>query len=135
MFDSTDSSLTPALLFRNLSFTTNDKIKMINLTIDFGLSTKRSDGPLLWTAIFFLIQTIANKLALCKSKTRVTSSNRRVRRLKAQVARLKAWVERLKARARRLKARFTVSSETILGTKQEFLFTWVAPVFYYWVFH
>ena len=66
LLDSTDTSLTQILLFGNSSFTTNDNTKIINLTIDFVLSTKRFDGPLLSTVIFFssLIQTIINKPAL-----------------------------------------------------------------------
>ena len=47
LLDSTDTSLTQILLFGNSSFTTNDNTKIINLTIDFVLSTKRFDGPLL----------------------------------------------------------------------------------------
>ena len=56
LLDSTDSSLTQTLLFGNSAFATiiNCSTKIINLTIDFVLSTKRFDGPLLWTAIFFL---------------------------------------------------------------------------------
>ena len=66
LFDSTDSSLTQILQFRNSSFTTNDNT-ITNLTTDFVLSTKIFAGPLLWTVIFFftsLIQTIVNKPAL-----------------------------------------------------------------------
>ena len=47
LLDSTDTSLTQILLFGNSSFTTNDNTKIINLTIDFVLSTKRFDEPLL----------------------------------------------------------------------------------------
>ena len=47
LLDSTDTSLTQTLLFGNSSFTTNGNKKIINLTIDFVLSTKRFDGPLL----------------------------------------------------------------------------------------
>ena len=47
LLDSTDTSLTQILLFGNSPFTTNDNTKIINLTIDFVLSTKRFDGPLL----------------------------------------------------------------------------------------
>ena len=39
--------ITYTLLFGNSSFTTSDNTKIINLTIDFVLSTKRIDGPLL----------------------------------------------------------------------------------------
>ena len=46
LLDSTDTSLTQILLFGNSSFTTNDNTKIINLTIDFVLSTKRFNGPL-----------------------------------------------------------------------------------------
>ena len=65
LLDSTNSSLTQTLLFRNSSLTTNDNTKIINLIIDFVLSTKRFDVPILWAVIFFfsLIQTIMNKLA------------------------------------------------------------------------
>ena len=47
LLDSTDTSLTQILLFGNSSFTTKDNTEIINLTIDFVLSTKRFDGPLL----------------------------------------------------------------------------------------
>ena len=47
LLNSTDTSLTQILLFGNSSFTTNDNTKIINLTIDFVLSIKRFDGPLL----------------------------------------------------------------------------------------
>ena len=54
LLHSIDTSLTQILLFGNSSFNTNDNTKIINLTIDFVLSTKRFDGPLLRTVIFFL---------------------------------------------------------------------------------
>ena len=47
LLDSTDTSLTQILLFGNSSFTTNNNARIINLTIDFVLLTKRFDGPLL----------------------------------------------------------------------------------------
>ena len=47
LLDSTDTSLTQILLFGNSSFTTNNNTRIINLTIDFVLLTKRFDGPLL----------------------------------------------------------------------------------------
>ena len=47
LLDSTDNSLTQILLSGNSFFTINDNTKTINLTIDFVLSTKSSDGPLL----------------------------------------------------------------------------------------
>ena len=47
LLDSTDTSLSQILLFENASCTTNDNTKIINLTIDFILSTKRFDRPLL----------------------------------------------------------------------------------------
>ena len=46
LFDSADTSLIQILLFGNSSFTTNDNTKI--LTIDFVLSTKIFDGPLLY---------------------------------------------------------------------------------------
>ena len=46
LLDSTDTSLTQILLFGNSSFTTNNNTRIINLTIDFVLLTKRFDGPL-----------------------------------------------------------------------------------------
>ena len=53
LLDNTDSSLTQTLLFGNLSFTTNDNTKIINLTIDFVVSTNRFDRLLLRTVVFF----------------------------------------------------------------------------------
>ena len=47
LLDSTDTSLTQILLFGNSTFTTNNNTRIINLTIDFVLLTKRFDGPLL----------------------------------------------------------------------------------------
>ena len=66
LLDSTNTSHTQILLFGNSSFTTNDNTKMINLTIDFVLSTKRCDGPTFVNSDFIpsLIQTIINKPAL-----------------------------------------------------------------------
>ena len=54
LLDSIDSSLSQTLLFGNSSFITNDDTNLIILPINFVLSTKRFDGPLLWTVIFFL---------------------------------------------------------------------------------
>ena len=47
LWDGTDTFPTQILLFGHSSFTTNDNTKIINLTIDFILSTKRFDGTLL----------------------------------------------------------------------------------------
>ena len=47
LLDGTNSSLTQTLLFGNSPFTKSDNTTIINLTIDFVLSTKRFDGPLL----------------------------------------------------------------------------------------
>ena len=49
LLDSAKPSLTQTLLFGNSAFATiiNCSTKIINLTIDFVLSTKRFDGPLL----------------------------------------------------------------------------------------
>ena len=41
LLDSTETFLTQTLLFGNSSLTTNDNTKIINLTIDFVLATKR----------------------------------------------------------------------------------------------
>ena len=53
LLDNTDFSLTQILLFDNTTFNTKENTKIINLTIDFGLSTKKFDEPLLWI-VFFL---------------------------------------------------------------------------------
>ena len=53
LLDNNNSSLTQILLFGNLSFTTNDNTKIINLTIGFVVSTNRFDRLLLRTVIFF----------------------------------------------------------------------------------
>ena len=47
LLDSTNTSIIQILLFGNSSFTANDNTKIISLTTDFVLSTKRFDGPLL----------------------------------------------------------------------------------------
>ena len=47
LLDNTDFSLTQILLFDNTTFNTKENTKIINLTIDFGLSTKKFDEPLL----------------------------------------------------------------------------------------
>ena len=45
--DNTDFSLAQIFLFGNTTFNTKENTKIANLTIDFVLSTKRFDGPLL----------------------------------------------------------------------------------------
>ena len=47
LLDCPDTFLTQTLLFGNSSYTTNDSTEIINWTIDFFLSTKKFDGPLL----------------------------------------------------------------------------------------
>ena len=47
LLDNTDFSLTQILLFGNTTFNAIVNTKIINLTIDFVLSTKRFDEPLL----------------------------------------------------------------------------------------
>ena len=47
LLDNTNFSLTQTLLFGNTAFNTKENIKIINLTIDFVLSTKRFDKQLL----------------------------------------------------------------------------------------
>ena len=47
LLDCTDTILTQTFLFGNSSYTTNDSTKIINLTIDSVVSTKKFDGPLL----------------------------------------------------------------------------------------
>ena len=47
LLDNTDFSLTQILLFGNTTFNAIENTKIINLTIDFVLSTKRFDEPLL----------------------------------------------------------------------------------------
>ena len=54
LLDNTDFSLTQILLFGNTTFNAIENTKIINLTIDFVLSTKRFDEPLLWIVFFFL---------------------------------------------------------------------------------
>ena len=53
LFGNANCSLTQTLLFGNTTFDVKDKTKIINLTIDYIMSTKISDGPLLWTVILF----------------------------------------------------------------------------------
>ena len=47
LLDNTDFSLTQILLFGNTTFNAIENTKIINLTIDFVLSTKRFEEPLL----------------------------------------------------------------------------------------
>ena len=47
LLDTTDFSLTQILLLGNTTFNAIENTKIINLKIDFVLSTKRFDGPLL----------------------------------------------------------------------------------------
>ena len=53
LFGNANCSLTQTLLFDNTTFNVKDKTKIINLTIDYIMSAKISDGPLLWTVILF----------------------------------------------------------------------------------
>ena len=52
LLNNTNFSLTQTSLFCNTTFNTKDNTKTMTLTINFTLSTKRFDGPLLWTFIF-----------------------------------------------------------------------------------
>ena len=54
LLDNTNFSLSQILLFGNTTFNAKENTKIINLTIDFVLSTKRFDEPLLWIVFFFL---------------------------------------------------------------------------------
>ena len=54
LLDNTNFSLPQILLFGNTTFNAKENTKIINLTIDFVLSTKRFDEPLLWIVFFFL---------------------------------------------------------------------------------
>ena len=47
LLDNTDVSLTQTLLFGNTVFNAKENTKIFNLTIEFILSTKKFDGPLL----------------------------------------------------------------------------------------
>ena len=47
LLDNTDFLLTQILLFGNTTFNARENTKIINLTIDFILSTKRFDEPVL----------------------------------------------------------------------------------------
>ena len=47
LFGNANCSLTQTLLFDNTTFNVKDKTKIINLTIDYIMSAKISDGPLL----------------------------------------------------------------------------------------
>ena len=47
LFGNVNCSLTQTLLFDNTTFNVKDKTKIINLTIDYIMSAKISDGPLL----------------------------------------------------------------------------------------
>ena len=47
LLDNTDFLLTQILLFGNTTFNARENTKIINLTIDFILSTKRFDDPVL----------------------------------------------------------------------------------------
>ena len=53
LLDNTDVSLTQTLLSGNTVFNAKENTKIFNLTIEFVLSTKRFDGPLLWILFFF----------------------------------------------------------------------------------
>ena len=53
--DNTDLSLRQILLFGNTTFNAIKNTKMINLTIEFVLSTKKFDEPLLWIVFFFFL--------------------------------------------------------------------------------
>ena len=53
LLDNTDFSLTQILLFGNTTFNAIVNTKIINLTIDFVLSTTRFDEPVLWRVFFF----------------------------------------------------------------------------------
>ena len=55
LLDNTNFSLTQTLLFSNTTFNAKENTKIINLTIDFVLSTKRFDEPLLWIVSFFCL--------------------------------------------------------------------------------
>ena len=55
LLDNTNFSLTQILLFGNTTFNAIENTKIINLTIDFVLSTKRFDEPLLWIVFFFCL--------------------------------------------------------------------------------
>ena len=46
LLDNTDFTLTQTLLFANTSFKLNKNLKTLTTTIDYILSTKRSDEPL-----------------------------------------------------------------------------------------
>ena len=55
LLDNTDSSLTQILLLGNTTFNAIVNTKIINLAIDFVLSTKRFDEPLLLIVFFCLL--------------------------------------------------------------------------------
>ena len=55
LLDNTNFSPTKLLLFSNATFNSKENTKITNLTIDFVLSTKRSDEPLLWKVFFFCV--------------------------------------------------------------------------------
>ena len=55
LLDNTDVSLTQTLLFGNTVFNAKENTKIFNLTIEFVLSTKKFDGPLLWILFFFFL--------------------------------------------------------------------------------
>ena len=55
LLDNTNFWLTQILPFGNTTFNAIENTKIINLTIEFVLSTKRFDEPLLWTVFFFCL--------------------------------------------------------------------------------
>ena len=55
LLDNTDFLLTQILLFGNTTFNARENTKIINLTIDFILSTKRFDEPVLCVVFFFSV--------------------------------------------------------------------------------
>ena len=55
LLDNTNFLLTQILLFGNTTFNARENTKIINLTIDFILSTKRFDEPVLWVVFFFSV--------------------------------------------------------------------------------
>ena len=61
LLDNTDFSLTQILLFGNTTFNAKENTKIINLTVDFVLSTtNRFDEPLLWIILVFLSSPFNN---------------------------------------------------------------------------
>ena len=55
LLDNTNFSFTQILLFDNTTFNTKENTKIINLIIDFVLSTNRFDELLLWIVFFFCL--------------------------------------------------------------------------------